>query len=253
VSVSNDLKRVTEALIAFAIAVLPERTKAEGRLAFFLSPAAHIASGMAELAASAGLFINGMIGYVQAFNAGPGLTYLQSRPSLDMGDFFGIGALAYLSYMVRPTSLLLLYCFGEGIVRAVHAAVWEGTPGIALITVPWRLAARLRRGVERANITSLLGPARPDEIVPAAASRSRLFEVYSYEEKPWSEYQIVEHEGCFFQLATRRLVRRGVHHAYRYQFHPLEEREVIRGTIVKLAGAAPAGPDPAGAPSEPPR
>ena len=243
-SVSNDLKRVTEALVAFAIAVLPERAKAEGRLAFFLSPAAHIASGMVELAVCAGLFINGMIGYVQAFNAGPGLAYLESRPSLNMGDFFGIGALAYLSYMVRPTSLLLLYCFGEGIVRAVIAVVWEGTPGIALISVPWRLARRLRRAAQQARVAVLLGPPRPDEIVPAGASRSRLFEVYSVEDKPWSEYQVVEHEGCFLQLATRRLVRRGAHHAYRYQFHPLEEREVIRGTIVKLTDAESASPEP---------
>ena len=236
VSASYDLDRVTEALISFAIAVLPERVKSEGRLAFFLSPAAHVASGAVETAVCAGLFINGMIGYVQAFNAGPGLAYLQSRPSLTMGDFFGMGALAYLSYLVRPTSLLLVYCFGEGIARALHAAIWEGVPGIALIAVPWRLARRLRRAVEQANVTSLLGPARPDEIVPATASRSRLFEVYSFEDKPWSEYQIVEHEGSFYQLATRRLVRRGEYHAYRYQFHPLEQREVIRGTIVTLSG-----------------
>ena len=219
VGVSNDLQRVSEALAAFAVAVLPEGVKREGRFAFFLSPAAHIASGLVELAVSAGLFINGMIAYVKAFNAGPGLVYLESRPSLGYGDFFGIGALAYLSYLIRPTSLLLVYCFGEGIARALHAAVWEGLPGIALLAVPWRLALRLRRFLARANVTSLLGPARPDEIVPAAASRSRLFEVYSYEDKPWSEYQIVQHEGSFYQLATRRLVRRGVYHAYRYQFH----------------------------------
>ena len=231
----EDLDRVGEMLVAFATAVLPESVKREGRLACYLSPAAHVASGMVETAACAGLFINGMIGYVQAFNAGPGLTNLQSRPSLTMGDFFGMGALGYLSYLVRPTSLLLVYCFGEGIARALHAAIWEGVPGIALIAVPWRLARRLRRAVEQANVTSLLGPARPDEIVSAEASRSRLFEVYSFEDKPWSEYQIVEHEGSFYQLATRRLVRRGEYHAYRYQFHPLEQREVIRGTIVSLA------------------
>jgi hypothetical protein len=249
VSVSNDLKRVGEALAAFAIAPLPEPVKRTERFAFFLSPAAHVASGMVEIAMCAGLFINGMIGYVQAFNAGPGLVYLQSRPSLDYGDFFGMGALAYLSYLVRPTSLLLVYCFGEGIARAVQAAVWEGTPGVALLAVPWRLAMRLRRTAQRAHTAALLGPQRPDEIVPAEASRSRLFEVYSVEDKPWSEYQVVEHEGRFFQLATRRLVPRGAHHAFRYQFHPLEDREIIRGTIVKLAAAAsepPGAPPPQG-------
>jgi len=130
--------------------------------------------------------------------------------------------------------------------------VWEGLPGIALVSVPWRLTLRLRRWVERANVTSLLGPARPDEIVPAATSRSRLFEVYSFEEKPWSEVQIVEHAGCFYQLATRRLVRRGAFHAYRYQFHPLEEREVIRGTIVRLGDGEPASAASGAPGSQPP-
>ncbi len=235
----GDVLRVGEALAAFVIAPLPERVKREGPLAAYLTPGAHVASGMAETFLCAGMFINGMISYVQAFNAGPGLTYLMSQPTLTHGDFFGVGALAYISYLVRPTSLLLLYCFGEGITRALHAAIWEGVSGIALIAVPWRLARRLRRAVARANVSSLLGPARPDEIVPATASRSRMFEVYSCEEKPWFEYQIVEHQGDFYQLASRRLVRRGVHHAYRYQFHPLEEREVLRGAIVKLGADAP--------------
>jgi hypothetical protein len=244
VTLQGDIQRVGEALAAFAIALLPDRVKREGQLAPFVTPAAHIASGMAETFLCAGVFINGMIAYVQAFNAGPGLTYLMSRPTLTHGDFFGVGALAYLSYLVRPTSLLLVYCFGEGIARALHAALWEGTAGIALLSVPWRVAGRLRRAGRRARVAALIGPSRPDEIVPATASRSRMFEVYSCEEKPWFEYQIVEHQGDFYQLASRRLVRRGVHHAYRYQFHRLEEREVIRGTIVKLATADPGDAKP---------
>jgi hypothetical protein len=252
VSVSDDLARVGEALAAFAVALLPEGMKREGRFAYFVSPAAHVASGLAEIAACAGLFINGMIGYVQAFNAGPGLTYLENQPSLDYGHFFGIGALAYLSYLIRPTTLLLVYGLGEGIARALHAAVWGGLPGVALLAIPWRLAQRLRRSARRALIAVMLGPPRPDEIVPAESTRSRLFEVYSVEDKPWSEYQVVEHAGSFFQLATRRLVRRGPYHAYRYQFHPLEEREVIRGTIVRLGDGEPAGAASGAPGSQPP-
>jgi len=246
VSLANDLRRVTEALIAFAVAVLPEPVKRSGRLGFYLSPAAHAASGMAEMLLCAGLYVNGMIAYVQWFNAGPGLTYLESQPSLTHGDFFGVGALAYLSYMVRPASLLLLFCFVEGIARAVHAAVWEGLPGIALLAAPWRVAGWLRRRAARAHTAMLLGPPRPDEIVPAEAARSRLLEVYSVEDKPWSDYQVAELDGEFYILATRRLVPRGAHHAYRYQFHPLEERDVIRGTIVKLTGGSPRPVEPAG-------
>lgn len=243
VTLGGDLWRVGEALVAFAIAPLPEPLKRRGWLSAYLSPLAHAASGLAEVFVSAGLFIAGMVPYLQAFSSGPGLTYLENQKTLDYGDFFGVGALGYVSYLVRPTSLLLVYCLGEGIARALQAAVWEECPGIALLAVPWRVVVRLRRGVERANLASLLGPPRPDEIVAADASRSRLFEVYSCAEKPWSDGQVVEHGERFYQLATRRLVRRGTWYAYRYQFHPLEEREVIRGTIVRLAaGGEPPAP-----------
>jgi hypothetical protein len=239
VSAASDLGRVGEWVVGFAIAVLPERLKQEDRWAPFATPSAHVASGLAEIALCAALFIVGMISYVTAFSGGPGTTYLVSRPSLNYGDFFGMGILGFLSYLIRPTSLLLLYCFGEGILRALEAAVWERMLGIALISVPWRLVLRARRAAERAETAALLGPPRPDEIVPSEQSRSHLFEVYSFEVKPWSDYQVVEHEGRFYVLATRTMVPHGAYHAYRYQFHPLEEREVIRGTIVNLTPSPP--------------
>ncbi len=249
VSITGDARGLGEWLISFGVAVLPERVKREGWPSTFASPSAHIASGLAEIVVCAGLFIVGMISYVTAFSQGPGYTYLVHRPTLGYGDFFGMGALGYLSYLIRPTSLLLLYCFGEGILRSLEALVWERMLGLAIVSVPWRLALRVRRTAEQANTRLALGPPRPDEIVPPERSHSRLFEVYSVEDKDWSDYQVVEHEGRFFMLATRRLVPHGAFHAYRYQFHPLEEREVIRGTIVTLTppqetADAPASTDP---------
>jgi hypothetical protein len=169
------------------------------------------------------------------------------QQSLGYGDFFGMGALGFLSYLIEPTSLLLLACFAEGILRALEAAVWERMLGLALIAVPWRLALDARHALLRARTAALLGPPRPDEVVAAERSHSRLLEVYTAAEKPWSDYQVIEHDGEFFILATKRLVPHGAHHAYRYQFHPLEEREVIRGTIVQLES----GPTPDAA-AEPP-
>jgi hypothetical protein len=246
VSASRDLGRAGEWLVSFAVAVLPERSKlGDGRAAYFAAPSAHIASGLAEIVVCAGLFISGMIRAVTTFSQGPGATYLYHQPTLTYGDFFGMGILAFLSYLIRPTSLLLLYCFGEGILRSLEAAIWGRMLGLAIVAVPWRLARRARAAAQRADTRLALGPVRPDEIVLPEDSRSRMLEVYSVEDKPWSEYQVVELDGRFFTLATRRLVPRGAHHAYRYQFHPLEEREVIRGAIVALgprpeAEAAPA-------------
>jgi len=251
VSAIGDLGRLAGAVISFAVAVLPERVKQEEHLSQFASPAAHIVSGLAEIVVCAGLFFAGMIRSVTAFTGGPGNIYLAHQPSLTYGDFFGMGALGFLSYLIRPTSLLLLYCFGEGILRSLEAAVWERMLGLAIVAVPWRLALRARRVTEQANTASLLGPPRPDEIVPPERSRSKLFEVYSPEAKPWSDYQVVEHEGRFFTLSTRRLVPHGAYHAYRYQFHPLEEREVIRGMIVTLTPPAQETTE-APAPTDPP-
>jgi hypothetical protein len=245
-SAAMDLGRAGEWLASFAVALLPERVKQRDALAPFASVSAHVVSGLAEIVVSVGLFIVGMIRYVASFSAGPGTIYLVHQPTLGYGDFFGMGALGFLSYLIRPTTLLLLYCFAEGIVRALEAAVWERMLGLALVSVPWRLALRARRALAHARTAALLGPPRPDELVPPERSRSRLLELYSAEEKPWSDYQVVELDGCFFELATRRLVPHGPHHAYRYQFHPLEEREVIRGTIVKL----PSGPPAESPPSE---
>lgn len=66
-----------------------------------------------------------------------------------------------------------------------------------------------------------------------AQSRWRMLEIYSAHEKPWREEQLVAYGESFFQLAEKKLVRRGRHHTWRYLLHELEEREVLRGSIVR--------------------
>lgn len=220
--------------MAVAVTVLPEHLKSEERWQPYATPAMHVLSGLAECFLCAVAFIVGLISYVSSFARTSGWTYLAHQPTLGYGDFFAVGALGYVSYFVQPLSLLLLYLYAEGAVRAFEAAFSGRMLGLGLVSLGWRVSAALSRRAERARIAALLGPPRPDEVIAPADSRSGMLEIYSVEDKPWSAMQVVEWREQFFILATRELGRRGKWYAYRYQLHPLEEREVIRGSIARL-------------------
>lgn len=222
------------ALIALVVSAFPEKSKREGWSSFYASPAAHIVSGWVETFLSAALFIMGMLLYVAAFNRGAGWTYVVHQPTLSYGDFFGVGALGYLSYMLTPVAWVTVYCFGEGIVRALDAAISERMLGMALVVLPWRAIEAARRGQQRARMTLLLGPERPDEVVLWEGSPVALT-IFASRRKPWTSHQVIEHRGEFFRLLGVTMARQGGHGAFRYDFGHLEAREVIRGAPVRYA------------------
>lgn len=229
------LERCAFAVTALAVTVLPERFKEHARLQPYASTSAHVISAYAEVVVSVTLFIWGMIGAVSGFSHGPAWEYLVHQPQLTQRDFFAMGALGYLVYLTRPTTWLLLYCFAEGVVRALEAAFSGRHIGLGAVWLAWQLGRQTRRGVRRRRLDSLLGPSRPDEIVVLPPGRTVALEVFTVEEKPWSDTQVVELDGGFFELAARQLVRRGRWHAWRYQFLPLGDNEVIRGAVIRLA------------------
>lgn len=226
-----------------AITVLPERVKGHDRLQPYVSTVAHVLSAYLEAAFAAGFFIWGLISWVSRFSHGPGWTYLTSQPTLGYDDFFAMGALAYVSYLFRPTTWLLLYCFAEGVVRAMEAAFWDRPLGLGAVSLGWRIATWARQTNRRQYLAALIGPLRPDEIVLPAQSRMGLLEIFSVEEKPWSDYQVVELDDEFYQLATRHVVPHGPYHAWRYQLHRMETSDVLRGAIVRLTTLLPVAAD----------
>jgi hypothetical protein len=54
---------------------------------------------------------------------------------------------------------------------------------------------------------------------------------------------VIEVEGDFYEAVGKRLVERGGHHAYRYDFRHLDHGEVIRGMLLQYPPAAPGAPD----------
>lgn len=237
-------------LTALVVSAFPEKSKREGWSSFYASPAAHIVSGWVEAFLSAALFIMGMLLYVAAFNRGAGWTYVVHQPTLSYGDFFGVGALGYLSYMLTPVAWVTVYCFGEGIVRALDAAISERMLGMALVVLPWRAIEAATRGRQRARELMMLGPDRPDEVVLWEGSPVALT-VFASRRKPWTSRQVIEYRGEFFRLLGVTVARQRRHGALRYDFGHLEAREVIRGVPFRYppdeqpAAAAVPGPPPA--------
>ena len=235
------LERARFAGAALVVSAFPERAKRSGWPAAYASVAAHVASGWVETFLSAGLFVMGFLGFGERFTNGAGWTYVSHRPTLTYGDFFGVGVIGYLSYLLTPLAWITVWCFAEGILRALDAALSSRMLGMALVVVPWRAAAVLLRVNERWIRLGKLGPERPDEVVVGARGSPRALTVYASRDKAWSTNQVIEYRGEFFVASARQFVRHGDRHTIRYDFRRLEPGEVIRGVLVRYA--------PAGAPA----
>jgi hypothetical protein len=227
------LRRLGVLLVALAVSVVPERAKLAGPLAPWASPAVHVASGVIEALVAAVLFVLGMLRAVSLFARGPGWVYLTQPGTTTIGEWFAVGALGYLSYLLQPVSLLLVWCYGEGIVRALEAVFHERMPGLGVVAVLWRGVELVAAWTRSAQRRALIGPRRPDEVVEPQRSSLAMLEIYSVEDRPWSDVQVVDYDGEFYQLASKDLVARGAHHAFRYLLHRLDDNDVIRGTIVR--------------------
>jgi hypothetical protein len=243
-SLQGFLERFRFTVIALVVSTFPESAKRSGWPSAYASAAAHAFGGWVEALASAGLFGIGFLRYVSGFVQGPGGTYLMQKPgSLTYGDFFGMGALGYVSYLVTPVAWVTLYCFVEGILRALDAAYSERMLGMAFLAVPWRGALALSRAIGWRRLEGRLGPERQDEVVMGKADASVALTIFAAREKPWTDFQVIEYKGDFYEAVGKRLVERGGHHAYRYEFRHLEHGDIIRGPLVRYPPEAPSAPD----------
>jgi hypothetical protein len=236
-------ERLRFTLVSLVVSTFPERVKRSGWPSAYASVAAHAFGGWVEALASAGLFGIAFLTYVTGFMQGPGGTFLMRKPgSLTYGDLFGTGALGYVSFLFTPVAWVTLFCFGEGILRALDAALSGRMLGMAFVALPWRAAQAARAAVAQRRLEKSLGPERPDEVAVGKPGELVALTVFSARAKPWTDGQVIEYEGEFYGAVGRRVAERGGHRAYRYDFRRLEPGEVIRGVLLRYP------PESAGAP-----
>jgi len=238
------LERLRFTLIALVVSTFPESVKRNGWPAAYASAAAHAFGGWVESLAAAGLFGIGFLRYVNGFTQSTGWTYLSKKPgTLTYGDFFGMGALGYVSYLFTPVAWVTAFCVVEGVLRALDAAYSERMLGMAFVALPWRAALAVKALIGRRQLETRLGPDRPDEVIVERADARAALTIFAAREKLWTDYQVIEFAGDFYEAIGKRVVARGGHYAYRYEFRHLEHGDIIRGTLVRYPPEAPNAPD----------
>jgi hypothetical protein len=228
------LSWIAHFIVAFFVAVLPERYCTKPPYDRFQHRAAHFLSGIVECVLGLGLFAltyMGTIGGVQA---------------ADGGRTRGIAFLGAVSAFFDLRIYLFFGMFVEGLLRAMAALLSEHRHGIALIWILDKIALRTQKKTEEENIRSLIGPPRPDRA--RIKMPEGMLEIFSTESKPWADRQFAEYGESIYVLKSKDFVKAGTNHRYRYIFRPLDRGEIIRGSVVNIPKIST---DPPAPPFEP--
>jgi len=220
-------------ILAFFVALLPERIKEREPLAVFQSNFAHIVSGIAECVLGLFLFVYGYHNFVSEIGAGAAYALArETAQSFSESDLRRMGVYAYLLYLMHPAALISLYMFMEGNIRAFAAGFSGRCHGIGFFWLIDRISLFARTRRKAANLRKQLGPYEPDSSFKDEASGALV--LTSIEDKPWQERQIARYGDDFFILSARDFVPKGQYYRYQYTFRPLRPGEIIRGAVVAI-------------------
>lgn len=241
------IEGLASAVVAFLVAFLPERVKERPPWKDFRSVAAHVVSGFAETLVAVVLFGVGYLSFVGEFSAAFGFAFITNVPNPTTSDLGRIGILGFVSYLLTPWAMASFWCVVEGVLRALDAVFSDRLLGMAFISGPHWLWLQLRERSRRADLATALGPERPDRIEHPDATPDGSLRIFSCEDKPWSDVQVVEFEEHFFQLVEKSLVPESGWWSYRYKLRAMDPTEIIRGVIVRYQ--LPAAPSAEGEPA----
>lgn len=219
--------------VGFVIAVVPRRLKRQRPWSLYATAAPHVFSGIAELGIAVGLYALSLTAYARDFHATT-QGALAAGPGMPNPVAVGTSVVVLLGHAIHPASILLAIFVVDGLVRALDAGVTGGRRGVWIVELADTLLRLAGRKLAGRALSKKLGPPRPDEVVRPGASASGLLELYSVEDKPFFEQQVVRVDGCLYIIQEWELRRRGPHHAYYYGFRPLRPGEVIRGNVLEL-------------------
>jgi hypothetical protein len=154
---------------AILAAFLPRRYRSQWLELHGLLPAGAITGGLMELSLSVAVLA---LGYFNYFPGRAGdLTHMLSTHGTS-GSFqaYGTRMFAMLEYLLRPTSLVLIYFALEGTIR-LYAAVCtnEVLPTLPIFLIEW-----MHGRIERRRKEASLGPRLIDEVQTTAQTNSEL-------------------------------------------------------------------------------
>jgi hypothetical protein len=235
---------VITCVIAFLVAPLPERIKERKPFSGFQSNAAHVFSGITELALALILFVNGYDRFVGGFSleVSRAVAAGGAPNGISEAQIGGLGVLGFLLYLLHPVALISFYMFFEGCVRAFAAGLAERSYGIGAFWAIYRIAIFARKKQREAILSKQLGPEEPDSLFEDKSSSA--FVLISVEDKPWRERQVARYGDDFYVLCAKNFVQQDRYYRYRYTFKRMHPGEIIRGSIAIISSADRKAADP---------
>jgi hypothetical protein len=225
-------------VIAFLVALLPERIKEQEPFSGFQSNAAHVFSGISECALALIIFVYGYDQFVDGFSleASRAMAAGAFQNGITEAQFCGMGVLGYVLYLLHPVALISFYMFVEGGVRAFAAGLAGRRHGIGAFWAIHRIAMFARTNWQGAILRKQLGPDEADSLFKDEASGALV--LTSIENKDWRERQVAKYGDGFYVLSTKNFILNGKYHRYRYSFRRMLPGEIIRGAVVIIPSAS---------------
>jgi hypothetical protein len=221
-------------VIAFLVALLPERIKEREPFSGFQSNAAHVFSGISECALALLLFFYGYDQFVGEFSQGiaRAMAAEVTRNDITQAQISAMGVLGFVLYLFHPIAVISLYMVVEGTVRAFAAGLAGRCHGIAALWAIHRIAMFTRTKRREASLRKQLGPDEPDS--PFKDETSGALVLTSIEDKDWRERQVAKWGDDFYILSTKIFVQKDKYHRYQYTFRRMHPGEIIRGAFVVI-------------------
>jgi hypothetical protein len=241
--ISRFVAGVIGGVIAFLVALLPERIKERESFSGFQSNAAHVFSGISECALALFLFVYGYDQFVGEFSKGiaRAMAAEVTRNDITQAQISEMGVIGYVLYLLHPTAIISLYMIVEGGVRAFAAGLAGRRHGIAALWAIHRIAMFAGTKWREASLRKQLGPDESDSLFKDDASGNLV--LTSVEDKDWRERQVAKCGDDFYILSTKNFVPKDKYYRYRYTFRRMHPGEIIRGAFVVI----PLHTDPQGA------
>lgn len=227
-------------LLALLVSLLPEQAKS-GRLKPYNTVAAHVVTGIAQALVAGGLLVFDYLAFIIWFADLEAGRVVNSTFEGTEAQVQHMGLVGLVSFILRPWTWILAYHLVEGAVRAIEAAINEGTRGTALLYFVFRIAGLITGTAKRAGKRAAIGPRVSDRVLLYREGAALLIE--SVDDQPWWEHQALRYRDTLYQMTSRSFEKTGQHHRHRYHFRLLPPNEIIRGPVIEY----PYPPDPAGA------
>jgi hypothetical protein len=230
-------------ILAFFVALLPERIKAREPFTLFNHHLAHILSGIVECILALALFVYGYDNFVGGLSARAAHALADgTAQSISESELRRMGVYAYILYLMHPVALTSLYMFMEGNIRAFAAISSGRCHGIGFFWLIDRIFIFAQTRHQKIRLNKQLGPHEPDSVFKDQTSGALI--ITSVENKPWQERQIARQDEDFYILAAIYFVLKDRYYRHQYTFRPLRPGEIIRGSVVVIPGNLPASPKP---------